>query len=405
MRSIIYIFILTFIFNVQQAHGQLDVIELINPSFEDKPHAGQADEYGRRTTIRGWYDCSRDTFPYESPPDIHPNNLWNVAVEPIDGNTYLGMVVRKQESWESVSQQLTTRLKKGSCYTATLNLTRSDNYWSATRQEADKANILNATKVKKENFTQPAVLRIWGGVGKCNCRQLLWESPPIDHSNWEKYQVEFESKFAHSFITLEAFYKTPALMPYNGHILLDNISEVREYNCNEEPQEVVIEVEEVPKEKESLKKGSKSDVDNPDKNVVVTNKNKKDKLIKDLDREALKIGQTIEINNLYFAANETEITSTSHAVLNEVYSFMKSYTDVVIEIGGHTNSLPKDEFCDKLSRDRAKSVAKYLVAKGIPASRVQFKGYGKRNPIASNENATGRKKNQRVEIKILSLDS
>jgi len=56
-----------------------------------------------------------------------------------------------------------------------------------------------------------------------------------------------------------------------------------------------------------------------------------------------------------------------------------------------------------LSTDRAKIVAEYLVDKGIPAERLTYKGYGKRKSIASNLTKEGRKKNQRVEIKILTI--
>ena len=59
--------------------------------------------------------------------------------------------------------------------------------------------------------------------------------------------------------------------------------------------------------------------------------------------------------------------------------------------------------CDKLSNDRAKVVAEYLTDKGIPDERLTYKGYGKRRSIASNLTKEGRKKNQRVEIKILSI--
>jgi len=50
-------------------------------------------------------------------------------------------------------------------------------------------------------------------------------------------------------------------------------------------------------------------------------------------------------------------------------------------------------------------VADYLVSKGITASRVSYKGYGKENPIASNRTKEGRAKNQRVEIKVLETGS
>ncbi len=44
------------------------------------------------------------------------------------------------------------------------------------------------------------------------------------------------------------------------------------------------------------------------------------------------------------------------------------------------------------------------MGKGIKEERLSFKGYGKRNPVATNSTSTGRKLNQRVEIKILSLN-
>jgi len=93
----------------------------------------------------------------------------------------------------------------------------------------------------------------------------------------------------------------------------------------------------------------------------------------------------------------------SFAVLDEVFEFLRSNVDVKVEIGGHTNNMPSHDFCDSLSRLRAKAVANYLVQKGISASKLQFRGYGKRKPIANNLTAAGRKKNQRVEIKILSI--
>jgi outer membrane protein OmpA-like peptidoglycan-associated protein len=78
--------------------------------------------------------------------------------------------------------------------------------------------------------------------------------------------------------------------------------------------------------------------------------------------------------------------------------------NVVIEVGGHTNNVPAAEYCDRLSTARAKSVAEYLYGKGIDQDRITYKGYGKNKPIASNDSVKGRKKNQRVEIKILRVE-
>ena len=129
----------------------------------------------------------------------------------------------------------------------------------------------------------------------------------------------------------------------------------------------------------------------------------KPKLLPDLSMERLELGQTLQIENLFFNADSTSITERNFGLLEEIYEFLNTNKGVVIEICGHTNNIPPDEYCDNLSSARAKSVAQFLYNLGIEDGRIAYKGYGKRNPIASNDNIAGRKKNQRVEIKILNL--
>lgn len=132
---------------------------------------------------------------------------------------------------------------------------------------------------------------------------------------------------------------------------------------------------------------------------------KKPKILPDLDIAKIRVGQTLQINKLYFEADSSGMANTSYDVMEEVYEFLDENKQVYIEIGGHTNNIPPDDYCNKLSYSRAKTVANYLYTKGIASDRISFKGYGKKKPIASNESAAGRRKNQRVEIKILKLES
>lgn len=134
-------------------------------------------------------------------------------------------------------------------------------------------------------------------------------------------------------------------------------------------------------------------------NVTIT----AEKVLKSLDISTLKLGETIRVDKLYFAADSATIQPTSFGVLEEIYDFLKSNDKVIIEIGGHTNSLPDDEYCDRLSTSRAKNIALYLYGRGIPQGQISYKGYGKRQPISTNQTVEGRRKNQRVEIKIVSL--
>ena len=126
--------------------------------------------------------------------------------------------------------------------------------------------------------------------------------------------------------------------------------------------------------------------------------------MRDLDASNIKVGQVVRINNLYFQADSTDITPKSKPVLDEIYLFLQENSGIVVEIGGHTNNIPSDEYCDRLSTERAKHVAEYLIKRGIDKNRISYKGYGKHKPIASNSTSAGRKKNQRVEMKILSIE-
>lgn len=127
------------------------------------------------------------------------------------------------------------------------------------------------------------------------------------------------------------------------------------------------------------------------------------KVIAELDRKKISIGQTLQINQLFFLTDSASVNPESYAVLNEIFDFLSINKDVVVEIGGHTNGIPPHDYCDRLSTSRAKNVAGYLFEKGISSDQVQFKGYGKRVPIASNDTSAGRLKNQRVELKIISM--
>jgi outer membrane protein OmpA-like peptidoglycan-associated protein len=128
-----------------------------------------------------------------------------------------------------------------------------------------------------------------------------------------------------------------------------------------------------------------------------------EKVLSGLTVDKLDVGTTVNIEKLFFDADSTDIKRASYDVLDEIFEFLNAHENVVIEIGGHTNSIPPDDYCDRLSNNRARSVADYLYGKGIDKSRITYKGYGKRQPIASNETRSGRQKNQRVEIKVLSL--
>ena len=71
-----------------------------------------------------------------------------------------------------------------------------------------------------------------------------------------------------------------------------------------------------------------------------------------------------------------------------------------LSVEGHTDSTGSDEHNQRLSEQRAKSVNDYLTSCGLKSSSIVSKGFGKTQPIATNDTAEGRQKNRRVEIVI-----
>ncbi|RNC67731.1 MAG: outer membrane beta-barrel domain-containing protein [Desulfuromonadales bacterium] len=87
--------------------------------------------------------------------------------------------------------------------------------------------------------------------------------------------------------------------------------------------------------------------------------------------------------------------------LKKLSDFMKEHPDATAVLEGYTDNVGSDNYNQKLSEQRAEAVKKYLVDKfGISAKRLSAKGFGEKNPVASNDTEEGRYKNRRVVANI-----
>jgi outer membrane protein OmpA-like peptidoglycan-associated protein len=117
----------------------------------------------------------------------------------------------------------------------------------------------------------------------------------------------------------------------------------------------------------------------------------------------LEVGQSIEIENIYFETGSSVLKPESFRSLNALIGFLKEYPNVVVEIGGHTDNVGSATLNEALSEGRAFAVAEYVISQGINAQRVVSKGYGFSKPVASNQTEEGRNRNRRVDFTILGL--
>jgi len=104
--------------------------------------------------------------------------------------------------------------------------------------------------------------------------------------------------------------------------------------------------------------------------------------------------------NITFSSGSSDITSSFYPVLDSVGTVFKEFSDSSINVSGYTDSTGSDNLNQVLSEKRANSVASYLVRTGVTHGRIQARGFGKRNPVASNDSAAGREQIRRVEISI-----
>jgi OOP family OmpA-OmpF porin len=126
---------------------------------------------------------------------------------------------------------------------------------------------------------------------------------------------------------------------------------------------------------------------------------KEPEIVKVTDK-AIVIGEKVQ-----FDVNKATIKEVSHKLLDTVAEVMQKHQRLKkILVEGHASSDGNAATNLKLSDDRAKSVMKYLVGKGVDAKRLEAKGFGDTRPIADNKTEEGREKNRRVEFNILEQD-
>jgi outer membrane protein OmpA-like peptidoglycan-associated protein len=109
-------------------------------------------------------------------------------------------------------------------------------------------------------------------------------------------------------------------------------------------------------------------------------------------------GLIVSMPDVLFDTGKADLKPTARERLAKVAGILIAYPDIHVEIDGYTDSTGSLEFNERLSQERADAVRSYLSSQGVGSAAITTQGFGPSQPIASNDTASGRQQNRRVEL-------
>jgi outer membrane protein OmpA-like peptidoglycan-associated protein len=112
-------------------------------------------------------------------------------------------------------------------------------------------------------------------------------------------------------------------------------------------------------------------------------------------------GLVISLSDILFDVNKATLKPGAEANVRRIAAILQQYPDKQIVVEGHTDATGSDAYNQKLSEDRAASVRAALVSGGVASAAITSRGFGKTQPVATNDTPAGRQQNRRVEVVVL----
>ncbi len=117
------------------------------------------------------------------------------------------------------------------------------------------------------------------------------------------------------------------------------------------------------------------------------------------DDDIVKMDVPIVLEGITFATGKADITPESEGTLQQALRTLNTYSEISVEISGHTDDVGNARSNQVLSEKRANAVRDWLISKGVDGSRITAVGYGEDKPIVPNDSKENRQKNRRIEFK------
>ena len=290
------------------------------------------------------------------------------------GTAYAGVAMAFDSSpdfrYEFIQTKFTDALKKNGYYCLSFFVQRAK---ISTVDYSSFSSLISCEKIKIKN---------WNFIDRNDLGSNIYLKKSIDYTKnslWIPICIAFKAKGGENYLTIgyDKFIdrlksnnkfknKEQKLFYYIDDVSLVEIKDSSECVCNELK----------PVKKDSVKVGLvKSYYDSANVKAFV-------------------------LNNLVFESNKSKLLPASNMELDKLVNYLKTNPTKTIELFGYTDNTGKELDNLKLSEARVKSVADYLINKGIETKRITFKGYGSKNSIKPNDTELNKAKNRRVEFKI-----
>lgn len=344
---------------------------IVNPSFElAKPDTCIPRNYENNFIAQNWFSASLGTpdFYTESRPDGFGLTNRNGSQEAKNGKSYVGIVlnefiVNKPKSGEVIEPKgeyieikLASPLVKNNRYCFKMNISLSD-YSRYAINEIDFAIV-------KEKIFQSNRSRI----GIKNYTKLTNDTYFTDKTNWVTLCAEYLANGGEEYLIIGAFCEKYNVLDITTK-QINNIIPYSYYYLDDI----------------SLTKVSGTD-------ICKCN-------TEDPFSAALKNDFTL--TNIAFETGNSKLIPTSFTQLDALRNYLLVHPNYKIELLGHTDNSGVEANNLKLSTERAKAVANYLIENGISKSRITFKGYGSSLPKMPNDTKENKTINRRVDFKII----
>lgn len=358
---------------------------VINPGFEEyaRPYCGWTQDVEKfNDNVTGWSSATRttpDLFSMKNDPDCwgHPKKHSKGSQTVRNGQGMAGIKTYGKGDtpsfWHEYLQGgLIEALQPGVKYIAECWVLRS------SRSNEASNNI--------------GILLLDSTISTRDCLPL-YITPTVNEENllkknaWTKVSGVFEAKGGENVVLIGNFYGDDA----TEHVRMPDGERGAYYYVDD------VSVRVAPPGM-ALSPSPKKSIPPPPREVPVQHASSNEVEIHTIEPE---VGTRVRLDNVQFEFDRSTLLPGYEKELDGLVDLMTDFPFMRVEIEGHTDDQGSDAYNDKLSDERAKAVADYLLKKKVDKERITWKGYGKRQPLVPNTSEENRALNRRVEFRII----